>query len=240
MNILIVNDDGFDRPGIVLLKKLLKKYGTVYMCAPKYPQSGKSAAFTYLDGLSVEKIDEYNYIVDGTPVDCASFALNVLNDIKFDLVISGCNNGHNISYDCFYSGTIGACKEALVHDIPAIAFSTDVGHFEIVEKEFDDVFKYILDNNLISKDYFLNVNFPIKKYASSLGIRFTKQYIRKDTFYFEMKNGKYYPDRYEDKEGGDNYSDVYSIRNGLISITPLKMTSFDKNLYLELDKKIKA
>ena len=55
-----------------------------------------------------------------------------------------------------------------------------------------------------------------------------------------MKNGKYYPDRYEDKEGGDNYSDVYSIRNGLISITPLKMTSFDKNLYLELDKKIKA
>lgn len=239
MNILLVNDDGYNAEGIVLLKKLLQKYGNVYMCAPKYHQSGKSAAFTFLSGLKVEKLDEYNYVIDGTPVDCTSFGLTVL-DIKFDLVVSGCNNGHNISYDCFYSGTVGACKEALAHDVPAIAVSTDVKHFDIVEKEFDDVFNYLVDNKLISNKYILNVNFPTKLYESSLGIRFTKQYIRKDTFYYQEKDGLIFVDRYEDKESGNSDCDVYAIRNGLISITPLKMTSFDNDLFIQLNEKIKA
>ncbi|MBQ9731097.1 MAG: 5'/3'-nucleotidase SurE [Bacilli bacterium] len=238
MNILLVNDDGYNKEGLLILKEYLKEYGTVYMCAPRYPQSGKSAAFTYLSGLDVEKIDEYNYIVDGTPVDCTAFATNVL-DIEFDLVVSGCNNGFNISYDCFYSGTIGACKEALVHGIPAIAFSTDVKHFDIVRKEFHNVMKYILRYKLINKEYILNVNFPSIEYKESKGIKLTKQYFRKDSFYYEIKDGKYFLDRYEDKYGGEEDYDVYCSRNGYISITPIHATSFNNETYNKLLNKIK-
>ena len=86
MNILLTNDDGYNKEGILILKEYLKEYGTVYMSAPKYPQSGKSAAFTYLNGLDVEKIDEYNYVVDGTPVDS-------VHDVFFedDLTYIACN-----------------------------------------------------------------------------------------------------------------------------------------------------
>ena len=165
-------------------------------------------------------------------------SLNVL-DVKFDLVVSGCNNGFNISYDCFYSGTIGACKEALVHEVPAIAFSTDVKHFDIVRNEFHKVMKYILENKLISKDYILNVNFPAIEYKESKGIKITKQYFRKDEFFYEYKDGKYYLDRYEDKFGGDEDYDVYCARNGYISITPIDATAFNIHTYNKLKEKIK-
>lgn len=236
MNILLVNDDGYNSEGITLIKELVKKYGNVYMCAPKYHQSGKSASFTYLGGLSVEKIDDYNYIVDGTPVDCVAFATNVI-PVNFDVVISGCNNGLNMTYDCYYSGTIGACKEALLHEIPAIAFSTQVKHFEVVKNEFDNTMNYILKNNLLSKDYLLNVNFPDKGYLYAKGIKLTTQHIRKDKFFHEFKNGLYYLDRIDGKDYGDENTDVYAVTNGYTSITPLNMTSFNKQTYLNITKK---
>lgn len=238
MNILLVNDDGYNKEGILILKEYLAKYGRVYTCAPKHPQSGKSAAFTFLSGINVEKVDEYNYIVDGTPVDCTAFGLNVL-DVNFDLVVSGCNNGFNISYDCFYSGTIGACKEALVHKVPAIAFSTDINHFEIVKNEIHNVMNYIIKNDLISNKYILNVNFPSIEYKKSKGIKLTKQYFRNDTFYYEFKDGKYYLDRYEDKFCDEVDYDVYCSRNGYISITPIHVTSFNIDTYNTLLNKLK-
>ena len=42
MNILLINDDGFLAPGINALKKILEKFGDVYVVAPHYHQSGKS------------------------------------------------------------------------------------------------------------------------------------------------------------------------------------------------------
>lgn len=236
MNILLVNDDGYNSEGITLIKELLKKYGTVYMCAPKYHQSGKSAAFTYLGGLKVEKVDDFNYIVDGTPVDCVAFATNVI-PVKFDVVISGCNNGLNMTYDCYYSGTIGACKEALLHNIPSIAFSTQVKHFEIVKNEFDQAMRYIIDNSLLSSDYLLNVNFPDKPFMFAKGIKLTTQHIRKDKFFHEYRNGLYYLDRHEGDDYGDENTDVFAVKNGYISITPLNMTSFNKDTYLNIKKK---
>ncbi len=236
MNILLVNDDGFGYEGIELLKNKLAKYGTVYIVAPLYPQSGKSGSFTYLSGLKVKKIDKYNYIVDGTPVDCVSFATTVIK-IKFDLIVSGCNDGNNLSYDCFYSGTIGACKEGLVHNIPSLAFSCDRGCYNIVREYFDDVFSYILDKHLLSKDYFLNVNFPSKKFNHIKGIKLAKLYIRQDQFFYEYKDNLYYLDRIEDTNTLDQNTDIYLVNHGYVSIVPQRMTSFEESLYFELINK---
>ena len=70
--------------------------------------------------------------------------------VKFDLVVSGCNNGYNLSFDAVYSGTLGACFQAMVQDIPTFAFSTDVNNFDIVKKY----------GKIIIKDLFAKKLFP--------------------------------------------------------------------------------
>ena len=41
---LLVNDDGYGAQGIVLVERLLQKYGEVFVVAPKHHQSGKGQA----------------------------------------------------------------------------------------------------------------------------------------------------------------------------------------------------
>ena len=72
MNILLTNDDGYNSPGIELLKKKLVKYGNVIIVAPDSPRSGNSAALTILEPLQLEKVEENVYKCSGTPVDCVS------------------------------------------------------------------------------------------------------------------------------------------------------------------------
>ena len=38
-------------------------------------------------------------------------------------MFSGINDGYNVGYDIAYSGTVGAAMEAVMHGVPAIAFS---------------------------------------------------------------------------------------------------------------------
>ena len=96
MNILLTNDDGFQAPGIEILESILKSYGTVYVVAPQQGKSGASASLTINRWINLKKIDDFHYAVDGNPVDCVIYGLNALN-VKFDLVVSGCNNGYNLS-----------------------------------------------------------------------------------------------------------------------------------------------
>ena len=108
MNILLTNDDGFLAPGLLALKDILKKYGDVYVIAPHYHQSGKSVGITFFKNLVIHQIDDRTWTVEGTPADCIIVASMLLKD-KIDLIVSGVNNGYNMSYDAMYSGTCGAC-----------------------------------------------------------------------------------------------------------------------------------
>ena len=92
MNILLTNDDGYNSERIVYARKILEKYGTVYLVAPKVEQSAKSASLT-IGPMNFEKIDDYTYAVEGTPVDCVTFAVHGIN-LKPDLVVSGINHGY--------------------------------------------------------------------------------------------------------------------------------------------------
>ncbi len=58
MNILLTNDDGYNARGILLLKRLLSKYGNVVIVAPKTPMSAKSASLTIGRGLKVVEEDK--------------------------------------------------------------------------------------------------------------------------------------------------------------------------------------
>jgi len=222
MNILLTNDDGYNALGINKLKALLSKYGKVIVVAPKEVMSAKSVALNLREPIEVIKSSEDLYIVDSTPADCVAYALSSI-DIKFDLVVSGINHGHNISYDTMYSGTIGACLQALTYRIPAIAVSAE-HNFELVESYFDEVMSYIKINNLLSNEYLLNINFPFGSEVK--GIKNTHIFYRKEVTYYESRgNNKYQALRkLKDEECTDESSDVYAVHHGYISISKLGKT----------------
>ena len=87
MKFLLTNDDGYNAPGILLLRDKLAKYGEVTIVAPSVHMSGKASSITLGEWLKVDKIDEHTYAVDGTPTDCTSLALAGLN-IECDVVHS--------------------------------------------------------------------------------------------------------------------------------------------------------
>lgn len=131
MNILIINDDGFKSP---FLKILVDYFNTsdnkLTICVPSEEQSWKAKSMTRFGEIKVK-----NIVLDGmevtalggTPADCANIGIyNVCNQ-KPDLVLSGINIGTNASL-CFAmaSGTLGACFEANLANIPSIAFSWQV------------------------------------------------------------------------------------------------------------------
>lgn len=222
MNILLTNDDGYSMNGLKVVFDILSKKHNVVVVAPNEVMSAKSVSIIIGSPIEVKKIDEHTYSCSGTPADCVAFGLSSL-DTKFDLVISGCNHGLNVSYDTMYSGTVGACLQALTYRVPAIALSCD-SNFAIVEKYLDSVLDYINDNNLLSKEYLLNVNFPLGDYASE--IKMTHVYYRKEvTYYSKTGENLYLALRdIDDENCTDTDSDVYAVYHHQISITKMKKT----------------
>ena len=136
MKILITNDDGIFAKGIKVLAKALSKVegAEVYVCAPDKERSCIGHGLTVFDELELKDFPADGFegpvkwarSCSGTPADCVRLALYVLTEqgIKIDLVCSGVNNGGNLGTDTNYSGTIAACREAVIDGCPAIGFST--------------------------------------------------------------------------------------------------------------------
>ena len=222
MNILLTNDDGYNALGIKTLKALLSKYGKVVVVAPKTVMSAKSVALNLRDPIEVIKESDDLYIVDSTPADCVAYALSSIG-MKFDLVVSGINHGHNISYDTMYSGTIGACLQALTYRIPAIAFSAE-HNFDLVKIHFDEVMNYINSHKLLSTEYLLNINFPLGNDVN--GIKETHIFYRKEVTYYKKTKDNYYQALriLKDEECDDVSGDVYAVHHGYISISKVGRT----------------
>ena len=164
MNILISNDDGYFSEGIQCLKDSLLDAGhQVFMVAPDRDYSACSMSITLRQPVTVRSVANNEYAVSGTPVDCVAVALGGLIQDSIDLVVSGINNGANLSDDVFYSGTAAAAMEARRLKYPSIAVSIPqlkpkyyVTATSVVNSLIDKI------ETLPSKDElaFLNVNVP--------------------------------------------------------------------------------
>ncbi|MDT8336987.1 MAG: 5'/3'-nucleotidase SurE [Candidatus Izemoplasmatales bacterium] len=237
MKILITNDDGYKSEGIKLLYEQAKTYGEVLLVAPHHHMSGASASRVFWTKVRVHTHHDDIYSIEGTPADAVSLALHGLN-FRPDIVISGINNGLNVGADTVYSGTVGACMEALKARIPAIALSVDFDHFEQVKKDLKKVLDYIFDNNLISNQYLLNVNFIAREFNESKGIMITDLGFR-PTEHFYVADG----DHYTTKRKFDDFeflpdTDLHAVNNGYISITPLKFANQTEKGLEELRSKV--
>src|SRR3954447_5121527 len=122
MKFLVTNDDGIEAAGLAALVKAAENLGRPIVVAPAGPQSGVSHAVTWKDGVRIEKRGEKEFAIHGTPADCTRLGLlRVVSDAEW--VLSGINHGSNLGADMYYSGTVAAVREAVLHGWPGVAVS---------------------------------------------------------------------------------------------------------------------
>lgn len=130
LRILLVNDDGWNAPGIVALRQALRGAGhQVVQVAPVADRSTSGTATTMTGEVVVRRPtrDPDVYTVSGTASDATLVALrSIMGDAWPDLVVSGINPQRTVGLDAMRSGTVGAALTAAGLDFPSVAVSTDV------------------------------------------------------------------------------------------------------------------
>src|SRR5205085_10758536 len=122
-HILLTNDDGYAAEGLRVLAEALQDFARVSIVAPNAEQSGTAQSLTLRRPIVVHPKREGHWAVDRTPADAVIVAVHKLLAERPDLVISGINHGANMGENIYYSGTVGAAREAALHHIPAVAIS---------------------------------------------------------------------------------------------------------------------
>ena len=236
--ILITNDDSFEAKGLSVLIEAVKELGEVYVVAPAHHKSACSHSLTITKPLKFIELNKNFYkLDDGTPADCVYLSMDKLfKDIKPDIVLSGINHGANMGEDVNYSGTAAGAFEGAIHSIPSIAFSQVLKSYdnppcevnwENAKKTASDITKKVLQNKIqIPHRQILNINIPntrqIKGYIiTKLGYRLYGFDAHK---HLNPRGEEYYwiglhPLKFKEEEN----SDFTAVKNGFVSITPLKL-----------------
>ncbi|CEG56655.1 5'/3'-nucleotidase SurE [Legionella fallonii] len=230
MRILISNDDGVLAPGIKILANELSTIADIEVVAPDRNRSGASNSLTLTRPLSVRKLENGYYSVEGTPTDCVHLALTGFLEPVADIVVSGINDGVNLGDDVLYSGTVAAAMEGRYLGLPAIAISMvgdAIMHYEtaaIIAKQL--VMK--LSTNRLPSQTILNVNVPnlpieqIKGFqVTRLGTRHSSEPIIKES---DPRGRPIFwigPPGMEADAGAG--TDFYAVNSGYVSITPLHL-----------------
>lgn len=244
MRILLTNDDGIFAKGIQTLAKELEKYHEVIIVAPNTQRSASSHSITITNPLIIkeeklEGIKSKAFSVSGTPADCTRVGLMKLVENEVDLVISGTNEGYNLGTDVIYSGTVSAAVEAAILKVPSVAFSCDGK-----DESYDLAAKIAIDIAEKAKEFkndiVLNVNIPpidenIKNEIKvcRIGERnykniFIENLNEDGTKSIEIKG------ILEDNDIEE--TDVYNIKKGYITLTPLHYDLTNFNILEDVKK----
>ena len=132
MKLLLTNDDGIDAEGLQALSEAARHVGDPLLVAPAGAQSGCSHRVTTDRPVRVESRGEGRFAVHGTPADCVRVGLHRLAS-ESAWVLSGINHGGNLGADVYYSGTVAAVREAVLHGWPGVALS----HFRAHGRDYD-------------------------------------------------------------------------------------------------------
>ena len=231
-HILLTNDDGIHAAGLRALAEGLKDFATLSIVAPNREQSGAAQSLTLRQPIIIRPVREREWAVEGTPADAVIVALHRLLPEPPDLVISGINWGANLGENVYYSGTVGAAREAALHHIPALAISLSSkgapANFEPAARVARSTAELVLKEGL-PEQVLLNINVPPEWSGE---VRFTRQ-SRKITRN-QLKEGKdprgrsYYWlfEQRIDKDVAPD-SDYAAIFSGAVSITPLHLDPTD-------------
>ncbi len=174
-HILLTNDDGIQAEGLRALAAALEDLATVSIVAPSAERSGAAQSLTLRQPIVCHPSGPRKWAVDGTPADTVIVALHKLLPERPDLVISGINHGANLGENVYYSGTVGAAREAAIHHLPAFAISLaskkTPAQFESATRIARSVAELILREGL-PPQVLLNINVPEPWEGA---VRFTRQ-----------------------------------------------------------------
>lgn len=181
MKILISNDDGVDAPGILAAKQAVEDLAEVYVVAPDKNNSSVGRRLSLFKHLELKRCEledgSLAYSVSGSPADAVIVGADYVMDEKPDLVITGINQGVNISCDITSSGTVCAAFEAVSLGIPAIAASLFIDpktsykqdengewyvdyDFSLAKKVLHDIVEKIIDEGFPDGVDLFNLNVP--------------------------------------------------------------------------------
>ncbi|MDP6532920.1 MAG: 5'/3'-nucleotidase SurE [Candidatus Marinimicrobia bacterium] len=243
--ILVTNDDGIHAPGIHALWEAMQEIGSVEVAAPNTEKSAVGHAITIADPIRIESLNRTNgfkgHSVNGTPADCVKIAVQALMDSPPDVIVSGINMGSNTGNNVIYSGTVSAATEGTILHIPSVAFSLDVlskGDFTYAKKTARRVTEKVLEHGLPTGTL-LNVNIPGIPENEIKGTKITRQ------------GNIYFKDRFEKREDpkgrtyywmtgtiedpdSDSDMDGQAVKNGFVSITPIRYELTDESMLDQL------
>jgi 5'-nucleotidase len=224
--ILITNDDGVHAPGIRALADALRSEGEVWVVAPDREVSACSQSLTLKHPLRAEKIDSRVFAVDGTPADCVNIAIVKLLPRRPALVAAGINRGGNLGDDVFYSGTVGGAREGTFFGVPSVAVSL------AARADFDyapaarvarSIASLVIERGLPERTL-LNVNVPQGK-PTGIAVTIQGRRTHEGTIlegldprartYYWIEEGR-------DEWVSDEMSDIFAVRSGLVSVSPLQ------------------
>jgi 5'-nucleotidase len=249
-HILLTNDDSHDSPLFLNTIEVLQTKGDLTVVVPAEEQSWKGKSMTRFGPLYVDRIDLHGtpaYSVTGTPADCVNLAVYNLLEKPPDIVVSGINIGTNTGLGFMLaSGTVGACLEANIAGIPALALSQALEpavfrqwhdnrgflpetatHLKSMSDEIIPLVWDSLIESVGSEPITWNVNFP---FARSPELTIVKTKLGQ-TFYqrcFSKRGDQYFHDLARFSIDPDPESDLAAIRNGNVSVTEIDIRSLGR------------
>ena len=227
MNILLTNDDGYDRQGISLLAKALGRNHNVCIVAPDGNRSGFAHGFTLHDPVRFRRVAECVWACSGTPADCVSITTHGIFNFDPDMIISGINYGPNLGTDIIYSGTAAAAREGAFKGIPSVAVSLakreapfDFIHsVDFIEQNVSSFLK------LWDKDHFLNINIPSKPnkpFEAVITNPCQRKYIDSYQCFTDPRGDLFtFMDGDIDVSHPEKGSDLEAVEQGLVSLSPI-------------------
>jgi 5'-nucleotidase len=230
MRILISNDDGVHAPGLACLANELNKIADVTVVAPDRNRSGVSNSLTLEHPLRIVTASSGFFSVNGTPTDCVHLAVTGLLIEAPDIVVSGINEGSNLSDDVLYSGTVAAATEGRFLGLPSIAVSLAgprCEHYDTAARIAKMLVEHLRETPLTT-DTILNVNVPDLPFSELRGIQITRlgtRHAAEPTIKaLDPRGRKIYwvgqPGLEQDAGPG---TDFYAVNSGYVSITPLHL-----------------
>jgi 5'-nucleotidase len=236
MRILVTNDDGIHAEGLAALERIASTLSDdVWVCAPEVEQSGASRALTLSAPLRVRRLAEKRFAVGGTPTDCVLLAVqDLVEGVRPDLVLSGVNRGQNLGEDVTVSGTVAGAMQGMALGVPGVALSQALSRFHddetalfhTAETYAPGIIRQLLKAGW-PDDVIININFPDLEPEDVREVEVCAQGVR------DVQNG--HAERRTDLRGRDYYwmgwrglqdnapegTDLYAVRHGRISVTPL-------------------
>lgn len=250
--IFLTNDDGIYAVGLNALEAVLNERSIPFFTtAPLHENSGAGHSITLEKPLRVKKIDENRFAVNGTPTDAVFLGLHSLSESKPRFAVSGINRGGNLANDITYSGTVAAAIETFYNGITSFAISLYIKDYSSFSENtykmaaeifFDRIIPEIETKigkeKLYLTPHLFNINIPDSINDGIIPeIKWTqigkRHYGGEVIKRLDPRGHEYYwiggnQNLFSDIPG----SDCNAIRDGLISVSPLKL-SFSDDMFLK-------